>query len=188
MTTPIEPPAASKKRISGAWYALVALPGLFAIATLYINVPKVIHALTHLRLATFDAGMAHDVDLRPGENTIYVEGERHGENTVALTSLDCTLRDQTRALVLEPVTGTETYTVGGFTGVAQFNVTIPTAGSYTITCTSGSPAQFSIGIGFPFMTVIWCVLALFLAMPLTGVIGYLVHRVRNGKRPGARIT
>jgi hypothetical protein len=187
MTTPAETPPA-KKRIHGAWYALVALPGILAIVVFATHIPKLIHGFTNLRLPTFEAG-THEVELDAGENTIYVEGDSSGGETVALASLRCTVRDpRGTELALEKTSGFESYTVSSFTGVAQYDVQIPSKGIYTVDCTPDAPARFGIGVGFPFLSVVWLLLAMFLALPLTGVTGYIVHRIRNGKRKTARIT
>ncbi len=185
MTTPTESPP---KRIHGAWYSLVALPGLIAIAVLATHIPKVVRGFTDLRVPSYESG-AHNVALKAGENTIYVEGEREGEHSRALASMTCTVRDANgSALTLDRISGHESYTIGSFTGVGVFDVRIPEAGRYDVECTTDPPVRFAIGIGFPFLSIVWCLLALFLALPLTGVTGYIVHRIRNGKRTGARVT
>lgn len=187
MTTPVELPEPTKKRIHGAWYALVAVPGLVAITVIAIHVPNIIRGFSTLSSPTLDAG-AHVVELEAGENTIYVEGDSSGTQTVPLAKLTCTIEAPRGVLALEPLRGFESYTVGGFTGVGVYDVEIPSDGTYTVDCTPSGPARFTIGKGFPFMSVVWSLLALFLALPLTGVVGYIVHRIRNGPRKGARIT
>lgn len=188
MTTPVELPTPAKKRISGAWYALVALPGLMAIWVLATNIPKLVRGFADLRVPSYESG-AREVRLKAGENTIYVQGDDSGTDTSALAEMTCTLRDASgHALTLDTVSGLESYTVGGFTGVAQYRVDIPRAGSYHLDCQTDPPVRFAIGKGFPFISIVWCLLALFLALPLTGVTGYIVHRIRNGKRKNARIT
>jgi hypothetical protein len=187
MTTPVES-APAKKRIHGAWYALVALPGLIAIWVLATNIPKLVRGFADIRVPSYESG-AHDVRLKAGENTIYVEGDDSGQRTRALATMSCTLRDESGAsLSLDTVGGLESYTVGGFTGVAQYEVDIAEAGTYNLDCQTDPPVRFAIGKRFPFISIVWCLLALFLALPLTGVTGYIVHRLRNGKRKTARVT
>lgn len=189
MTTPVESPSApAKKRISGAWYALVALPGLLAIATIATHVPKLVAGFSALHVSALAAG-SHDIELEAGENTIYVEGEQRHEDLHAKAEIECTIRDDRgTALVLEPLQGHSTFSSPSFSGVGRYDVQIPAAGTYNVTCQTGDNALFAIGLAFPFLSVVWILLALFLALPLTGVTGYIVHRIRNGKRKTARIT
>lgn len=185
-------PATSPKRIHGAWYALVALPGITAIIVLATHIPIVIGGLTDLQLQTYRAGVVHEVELKAGEHTIYVEGADDGDTVRPLAMLTCAVNPPSgERLVIEPLRGFESYTVGGFTGVGVFDVIVPSDGRYVVSCSAAESAEaprFSIGMGFPFMSVVWCLLAMFLALPLTGVVGYVVHRIRNGPRKGARIT
>ena len=70
-----------KKRISGAWYALTALPWLVAIAVLYVNVPRVIHGFTHQHQMRSEG---ESLVINPGEAC----GWLFGAPTAAILDLD----------------------------------------------------------------------------------------------------
>jgi hypothetical protein len=200
MTTPVETPAPPKKRISGAWYALVALPWIIAIATWYVHLPRVIAGFADLRSKTYVTQMApfgevtiasksdmQSVSLHAGENTIYVEGVDVLGHTEAKSELTCVLADDGHVVTLARDTST-TMTIGASTFVSQYTAQIEHDGQYLAGCSSTSEARYSIGRSFPFVSIVLLVLAMILALPVTGVIGYLVHRVRNGKRNTTRVT
>lgn len=202
MSTPVEPPTSEppKKRIHGAWYALVALPGLIAIATMAIHIPKLIHGIAEINRkvlvttssAELDAKSdMHRVELPAGDNSIEVEGVDVAGSVEAKMELTCRLFDSDgHAVPLERYTGRST-TINSAKFVSQYEMYLDRAGEYSVSCASATPevpVRYWVGPGFPFLSIVWILLALFLALPMTGVVGYIVHRIRNGKRKGARIT
>jgi hypothetical protein len=199
MTTAVETPATPKKRISGAWYALVAIPGIVAIAVWYTHLPKVIAGFASLGSQTFttivgappsEGGVEifvksemNEVRLRAGTNTIYVEGYKDGEHTEPRTELSCVMvGPDDRSVDLRRDTSS-TMTLDSSHFASQYDAQIDTAGDYRVSCFASVEAEYSISRSFPGMSILWLVLATFLALPMTGVVGYLVNRVRNPKAP-----
>ncbi|GEM_PF-6376794 len=193
MTTPVEPPA-PEKRISGAWYALTALPWIVAIGVWYVHLPRVIEGFASLGDMTFSSRVEsraeadsqrepERITLRAGKNTIYVEGDKVGETTRARTSLACVLVDDAGQTVpLERDTSTS-MTLNSDSYVSQYELRIERAGEYAVSCSSEIAARYSIGRSFPIRSIVWMILVLVCALPVMGIIGYTINRIRNPPRP-----
>ncbi|MGE3769019.1 MAG: hypothetical protein AB7L94_42600 [Kofleriaceae bacterium] len=193
MTTPVELPEAPKKRISGAWYALTALPWILAIAVWYVHLPRVIAGFATLGANTFQAQTGgvrfknvddlERVHLRAGRTTIYVEGVRDGERITPRADLWCDLFDPAGRPVALERDASMTMSINSDHFASQFVAQIDTAGDHFVTCDADEPVRYSLGRSFPVTSIIWLVLTLVAALPLTGVIGYTVNRIRNPKKP-----
>ncbi len=193
MTTPVEPPA-PKKRISGAWYALTALPWIVAIGVWYVHLPRVIAGFTSLGSMTFSSHVETSAEansqsepefvmLHAGDNTIYVEGDKIGETTRARTDLACVLLDDAgKPVPLERDTSTS-MTLNSDSYVSQYELRIERVGEYALSCSSAIAARYSIGRSFPIRSIVWMILALVGALPVMGIIGYTISRIRNPPRP-----
>lgn len=192
MTTPVEPPQAAKKRISGAWYALTALPWIVAICIWYVHLPRVISGFSNLGANTFTAqvgmGFTDKADLErvrlgTGQNTIYVEGTEVGDRTEPRSELSCVLLDPDgREVTLERDTSTS-MSINSTHYVSQLSAHIGRPGTFLVSCSSDVSVRYSLGRSFPVMSILWLIFSLIGALPVMGIIGYIVSRIRNPGGP-----
>jgi len=168
--------ASEQRRPSRAWYALTALPGLFAVFVLVRFILNVVHGIDTMQ--RFPIPGEQTIELAAGDHSLYLETDGRA------ASVNCRLLDAESGapLTLATPSGRTTYTIGSRTGTKVFEVEAPHAGRYTLRCDGDETTTLTLGAPFSFGSIVFLVLALALALPMTGVIGYLVHRSRHPKR------
>lgn len=136
------------KRISGWWYALVAVPiavgcaiGTWGIFSMLDN----IEAMQRLAVPG-----SRELALEAEEYVIYGETQSVVDGRgISVTSFDAECRitaPDGAFLELESRTASTTYSFGSYAGKSMFDVTVPAAGTYLLEC-RGGPGVVAIGGG-----------------------------------------
>ncbi|MDB4963206.1 MAG: hypothetical protein JWP01_3205 [Myxococcales bacterium] len=169
---------------SRAWYALTAIPLLIAAFVCARAIIEMVDRMTSMQRFVVP-GMV-ELELDRGEQVVFGES-RSVVNGVGYNNASfevrCSVEDAATAkpLALKAPTGHTSYSLGGYQGESLWEVDVPQAGRYRMTCEGpDTKAVLAVGRGFGLGTaVLQMVLAGLLAMPLTALIGWRISRARS---------